>query len=253
MRQKKMIQKIFNKFGYEIISVKDLSKKYPPDFTNRHIRIIERVSDYTLTSPERIFALINSVDYIVRSNIEGTFVECGVWRGGSAMAMMLTLIENGVIDRDFYLYDTFSGMSLPTKFDKTLDGKLASDQYDLLLNPDGTSLWCHANLEEVQENLLSTGYPKDKIMLVKGRVEETLKNSQPTKISLLRLDTDWYESTLTEMQYLYPLLSKHGVLLIDDYGHWQGARRAVDEYLAQNDLNLLLSRIDYTGRLCVKT
>jgi hypothetical protein len=69
----------------------------------------------------------------------------------------------------------------------------------------------------------------------------------------LRLDTDWYESTKHELVHQYPKLSVGGVLIIDDYGHWQGARQAVDEYFNDNRLPILLNRIDYTGRIAIKT
>jgi hypothetical protein len=98
----------------------------------------------------------------------------------------------------------------------------------------------------------STGYPSDLINYVEGKVEETIPVNAPDQISLLRLDTDWYESTKHELIHLYPRLVEGGVLIIDDYGHWQGARRAVDEYIEENNLPLLLCRIDYTGRITVK-
>ena len=83
-------------------------------------------------------------------------------------------------------------------------------------------------------------------------VEDTIPNQAPKEIALLRLDTDWYESTLHELEHLYPRLVSGGVLIIDDYGHWRGAREAVDEYIDKHKLKLFLTRIDYTGRLCVK-
>ena len=90
------------------------------------------------------------------------------------------------------------------------------------------------------------------IIYIKGKVEETIPEIIPGKISLLRLDTDWYESTLHNLNHLFPLLSKGGILILDDYGHWQGARKAVDEYLEKNNVKILLNRIDYTGRIAVK-
>ena len=74
----------------------------------------------------------------------------------------------------------------------------------------------------------------------------------PSGIALLRLDTDWYESTKHELEHLYPLLVSGGVIIIDDYGHWKGAKKAVDEYIKDNNLPLLLNRIDYTGRIGIK-
>ena len=100
--------------------------------------------------------------------------------------------------------------------------------------------------------MASTGYPANQISYVRGPVEQTIPITVPESIALLRLDTDWHASTRHELDYLFPRLVKGGVLIIDDYGHWQGARKAVDDYIAANKLNLLLSRIDYTGRLAVK-
>ena len=97
----------------------------------------------------------------------------------------------------------------------------------------------------------STGYPVGNIRLLKGKVEDTIPGTMPAKIALLRLDTDWYESTKHELTYLFPLLEKSGVLIIDDYGAWQGARKAVDEYLKDNG-TVYLNRIDFTGRLLIK-
>lgn len=108
-------------------------------------------------------------------------------------------------------------------------------------------------LEEVRSNLLGTGYPAERVTFVKGRVEDTLPRVLPGPIALLRLDTAYYESTKRELEQLYPLLVLGGVLIIDDYGHWKGARRAVDEYFAASGLRPFLHRIDYTGRLVLKT
>jgi hypothetical protein len=105
--------------------------------------------------------------------------------------------------------------------------------------------------EEVHANLLSTGYPKDQIHLVKGMVEETIPKVTPGQISLVRLDTDWYGSTKHELTYLFPLLQPGGVLIIDDYGHLKGARKATDEYIRENELDLYLNRVDYTCRLAI--
>ena len=107
-------------------------------------------------------------------------------------------------------------------------------------------------MDEVRRNLFSTGYPENQLSFVEGPVEETIPETVPDKIALLRLDTDWYESTLHELRHLYPLLSEGGVLIIDDYGHWKGAREATDQYLREESPKILLNRIDMTCRLGVK-
>jgi hypothetical protein len=104
----------------------------------------------------------------------------------------------------------------------------------------------------VRENVVSTGYPPNLFHFAKGRVEETLPAQAPDQLALVRLDTDWYESTRHELVHLYPRLAPGGVLIIDDYGHWDGVKRAVDEYFSAQAEPLLLSRIDYAARVAVK-
>jgi O-methyltransferase len=180
-----------------------------------------------------------------------------VWRGGSVLAMIATLQELGVDDRDIHLFDTFEGMTEPTAEDVSpLDGPALETWNESRAR--GERPWDEVfgetkfGEDAVRATLEATGYPRERLHLVRGPVEETLPGSAPARLALLRLDTDWYESTRAEMEHLYPRLSEGGVLIVDDYGHWQGARRAVDEYLAAAGTPLLLSRIDYTGRIAVK-
>jgi hypothetical protein len=166
------------------------------------------------------------------------------------MVVAHTLANIGA-SRRLHLFDTFEGMSEPTDVDKDLRGQVASDF--LATEDKNTSMiWAYCPLEEVKKNLRGTGYDQSQVLFVKGKVEDTIPSQAPAQISLLRLDTDWYESTYHELVHLYPRLSVGGVLIIDDYGHWEGARRAVDQYLAERNLKLLLNRIDYTGRIGVK-
>lgn len=226
-------------------------EQFPPDFDEEAIEIIRTVRPYTGTSVELIFALIQAVRYIVRAKIPGSIVECGVWKGGSMMAAAHTLERLGTDKRDIYLFDTFEGMTRPTDVDISYIGEPASDEYERTKRPDDTSEWCYASLEQVQRNLASTGYDPDKLNFIKGNVEHTIPGMAPSQISLLRLDTDWYESTRHELVHLFPRLSAGGVLIVDDYGHWKGSRKATDEYLERNSF-VLLNRIDYTGRLAIK-
>jgi O-methyltransferase len=227
--------------GPEVGDVSDLSKA--------EREIVNAVKPFTLTSTERIAALLNAVAYISSRSVEGNIVECGVWRGGSMMATALALLRQGDTKRELYLYDTFEGMPPPTEVDKLTDGKTAANL--LAREKPGTGVWCYAGLEEVERNLISTGYPREKMHFIKGKVEETLPERLPGNIALLRLDTDWYESTKQELNYLFPLLDAKGVLILDDYGSWQGARAAVDEYFHEHKLKVYLHRIDATGRILV--
>ncbi len=166
------------------------------------------------------------------------------------MAIAQTLVSEGDTARQLYLYDTFEGMSEPTDVDKAYHGEPASEQ--LSKTPKGEGVWCRAGIEDVRANVLSTGYPPENIHFIKGKVEETLPSASQGAVALLRLDTDWYESTKRELVHLYPLLQSKGVLIVDDYGAWAGAKKAVDEYLLDKNVAAFLHRIDFTGRLMVK-
>jgi O-methyltransferase len=168
------------------------------------------------------------------------------------MAVAKTLIRLGHQDRHLYLFDTFEGMSRPTDSDVMRDGQRAQDIWELNRNPDDTNRFCFAPLEEVRGVMRNTGYDNSKIHFIKGKVEDTLPIQAPSTIALLRLDTDWYESTKHELHHLFPRLSRGGVIIFDDYGCWEGAKKAVDEYLKETRTPLLLHRIDAEARIAVK-
>jgi O-methyltransferase len=222
-----------------------------PDLGPEVRTIIERVKPVTMSGPERIAALYEATRYIARNKIEGDFVECGVWKGGSMMVAALTLLGAGPDRPMLHLFDTYEGMTAPTDVDRS--SLSAATAAELLANNDKSArVWAYSPLDEVRRNLASTGYPSDRLKFVMGRVEDTLPSEAPDKISLLRLDTDWYESTKHELTHLFPRLVAGGVLIVDDYGHWAGSKKAVDEYIEEQGIALLLNRIDYTGRIAVK-
>jgi O-methyltransferase len=251
---REILRSLVNNFGYDLVKPDKrlVINGLPADFDTATLDTYHRVKPYTMTTPERIASLCNAVNYLVKNNIEGDFVECGVWRGGSTMAAIDTLMKTGDTSREIYLYDTYEGMSEPTEHDKVITGTAAGELMSTTDKEDPTSVWCYSALEEVQQNVGSLKYPEGKVHYVKGKVEDTIPQTIPKKIALLRLDTDWYESTAHELKHLYPLLVKGGVIIIDDYGHWEGARKAVDEYIEGEKLPLLLNRIDYTGRIGIK-
>ena len=144
-------------------------------------------------------------------------------------------------------------MSNPETVDVNIHGTTAEDYLSAFEKSEDSRAWAIASKEQVKDNIYSTGYPKEKFKLIEGQVEDTIPGIMPEKISLLRLDTDWYESTKHEMNNLFPLLVKNGVLIIDDYGHWAGCKKAIDEYIKENDLCVLLNRIDQTGRIAIKS
>ena len=170
------------------------------------------------------------------------------------MMIARILKERNVKNRDIYLYDTFEGMSAPSSDDIDYSGndakKLLKDEIENKVN---APIWCYATEEDVLANISATKISLEQVHLIKGKVEDTIPHRSPkSNISLLRLDTDWYASTKHELIHLYPVLSAKGVLIIDDYGHWQGCRKAVDEYFSESGNRKLLHRIDYTGRILIK-
>lgn len=224
--------------------------RIPPDFDPLTAAVVREVMPFTMTSPERIAALRQAVIHVCRHGIAGAIVECGVWRGGSMMAVARTLLEIGA-SRDLVLFDTFAGMTPPEPIDRDIAGTPAATALSREDVATGAT-WAASPLGDVVANLRSTGYPTDRMRFVAGDVADTLPREAPERIAVLRLDTDWYASTRHELEHLYPRLAVGGVLIVDDYGHWEGARRAVDEFLERTSAPILLNRIDYTGRIGIK-
>ena len=230
---------------------------FQDSLTDADRALIAKVRPYTLTGAERIIATLDAVDYIVRRGVPGALVECGVWRGGSVLTMIAGLQRHNVTDRDIYLYDTFEGMTAPSEYDTSAFEDPATTTW-ARASAAGRRAWGYFfdsdvfGLEQVRELVLSTGYPPERIHFEVGPVEETLPAQAPDEVALLRLDTDFYDSTRHELVHLYPRVASGGVLIVDDYGHWDGCRRAVDDYFQECAPLPLLSRIDYTGRTAVK-
>jgi len=185
---------------------------------------------YAAMSRARLYAVVKAVQYVHRNELPGSVAICGVARGGCALAVARAFRNVGVLDRRIWLYDTF-------------DGKSRHDYDDYEVSRDYVA--------EILEKRCPQ-YDQSAFVYVEGMVEDTIPQRVPDAISILHLDTDWYESTKHELIHLWPRLVAGGVVLIDDYGCWDGARRAVDEYIEENNIRLLLTPVDYTGRLGVK-
>jgi O-methyltransferase len=242
---KRRAKQFVHSLGYEVRRA-DSSSQWPLDFQQRDIDLYEEVSPYTLTPPPAVAALADAVRYVCANEVPGAIVECGVWRGGSMRAVARTLLDAGETDTDLYLFDTFEGMSEPTDEDVMWTGERA----DAVLARESrdSNFWARASLDQVREVMFALPYPMSRIHFVEGKVEDTIPDQAPDEIALLRLDTDWYESTKHELLHLYPRLVPGGVLILDDYGWWRGAGRATDEYFQEHGPAPLLVRIDPEGR-----
>jgi len=244
---------ILSLFGLKIARKSDLNRPFPVEISDADKSIFRYVRSNRLSTStdERLYATIMACRHVVERGIDGDFVECGVWRGGNSVlaAGVFKAMNAG---RSAWLFDTFAGMTAPTEADVNFRGEIAESKFKVNQRA-GHNDWCYAPIEQVTANFQKAGLLSDRIKFIKGDVARTLavSGNLPEKISVLRLDTDWYESTKTELEVLYPRLNSGGILIIDDYGHWGGARKAVDEYFASN-ARPFFQYIDHTGRIAVK-
>ncbi len=250
---KKFVAFILTKLGYRLEKY-DFSRP-PLDMDKGFEEICSISKRYTLTSVERMYTLYKAIEYVVNAGIQGDIVETGVWKGGSMMLAALTLQKFDDVRRKIYLYDTYGGMTKPGEKDIMFANHYSAKEKwdDIQKNKAYQDIWfCYASLEEVRNNLKITNYPEDKLIFVEGDVEETIPGKMPEQIAILRLDTDWYASTKHVLKHLFPIIVSGGVLIIDDYGHWQGAKEAVEEYFKEQNKKIFLIRVDKTGRAGIK-
>jgi len=223
--------------------------EFPADFSEQDIDDFRFARPYTLVPPERIFTQTRAVEHIIKHGVPGAFVECGTWKGGSSMAMARALKRLGATNRELYLFDLYANnWPMPTEHD-VHHGISALEQARAGYEVPPEHIY---TLEDVKRNMGLVGYPEDRTHYVMGSVMDTLPGRAPEQIALLRLDTDFYESTLHELVHLYPRLVSGGVIIIDDYGDWEGSRKATDEYLARHNVPLCLIRVDLGARMAVK-
>lgn len=227
--------------------------------------LFDKYKNDTMVPPMDAYYSYLAANYVGNNNIEGSIVECGVYRGGLTMIMAETIekYSNNNFDREYYLLDTFLGMPEPSKEDfkmsLTLNNsvndviKHTKDKYLSSLNDVGKSNWCLGEIEEVKKTINKSGIDINKFFLIEGMVEKTLQNNTIPDIAILRLDTDFYSSTIAELKILYPKLVKGGVLIIDDYGVWNGATKATHEYFNffKDDFPLLIP-LPKNGAILVK-
>lgn len=248
------VGKAASTLGLSISRSSTLSRRLPVEATEEDQSIIDLVRPFSMTSSARLWSLLQAIDYVVEQPVPGDLVECGVWRGGSVMAMAHRLQAHGEYSRELWLYDTYEGMTDPSEFDiEATTGTTAKALLSSTPIADGDNVWCIASLDDVTANIASTGYPLSHVHFVKGDVVSTLQQTIPDRIALLRLDTDWYASTKVSLEVLYPRMSPGAVCILDDYGHWMGARKAVDDYFEKQGFRPFMHPIDFSGRVFLKT
>jgi len=213
-------------------------------------QVLASVRPFTMVPETRLRFMYDAIERVNQNGIAGDIVEAGVWKGGMSMIMAIAQLHTSLpgLERQSWLYDTFEGLPAPSAdndahskdiYEKIQSGEMTPEQEKGWSVEQGK--WNYGPEELVQKNMLATGFPKDQIHFVRGKVEDTLKalENLPEKIAILRLDTDWYESTKAELEILLPRLQPGGLLFIDDYCTWGGSRKAADEMLDMHAMPLV--------------
>lgn len=198
----------------------------------------------TLLSPARLDNIKNCIEDIIKNQISGDLIETGIWRGGSVIYMKAVLNANNISDKIIWGADSFQGFPIP------------QEQYDKDITMDasmGDPNIMKVSLEQVKNNFNLYGLLDKNIKFLKGWFHETLPNAPIGKLSLLRLDGDYYESTMCALINLYPKLSVGRYIIIDDYGHFHVCAKAVNDYRRLTGINEEIKIIDYTGVYWKKT
>jgi len=228
-------------------------ERFPGYVDQEFISLYRKYCHDTMVDWQGLYASWLAARNIGYRRIPGAIVECGVYKGGCSMIMAEAAYATGRTDTEVWLYDTFSGMSEPTEYDfKGVAAKETSVdlQKKFTKRKQGNHVdWCYGSLEQVKATARRSPLAPENFYFVRGKVEETIPSKIPDQISLLRLDTDWYESTRHELEHLYPRLSPLGILIIDDYGTWAGARKAVNEYFKDPSTDPLLLPDSHNGAL----
>ena len=245
---KNLINKSINQMGYSIIN----NDQKIVELNEKDSNLINLISNYSMTPKIRIYNLLQALRHLKHKKIHGDYVECGVWKGGNILLFKKFLETDDEYHRNIYAYDTFEGMTSPDENDFEISNNNFATK---LLEEDKskkTNVWGVCSLEEVKKNISKHVKNLNNINFIKGPVENTLNERKniPEKISLLRLDTDWYQSTKKELEVLYEKVESGGVIIIDDYGHWGGSKKAVDEFFSNKFV--WMHYVDYACRLIIK-
>ena len=249
-----IIRLILNKLGYKIISNKDWMHKMENlivEASDEELVEFEKINKISLTSQPNKWSLLQSLKHVKDNKIDGDIVETGVFKGAN-LILINNFLNKFHINKKIFAYDTYSGQSDPTDLDYDIKGTSMKKKFSDYKKQNITPVFCA--LDDVKDNIKKySNNNLDKITFIKGKVEDTLivEKNLPSKISILRLDTDFYESVKTSLEILYPRLVSGGVLIIDDYGHFKGAKIAVDNFF-KDKKSIWMHRVDYTCRLILK-
>ena len=204
-----------------------------------------------MTSELNLITTFLCLEYLVKNKIDGDFIECGTWRGGHGIIASHIFKKYG-IDKEVILIDTFEGMTEAGQQDFFWDGQRAKAKLNQIDEGKTIGEFLISNAQELENHLIYLDLI-DNVRIIQGDVRQVLNTNNFKSISFLRLDTDFYDSTKMELEKLFPKVSNGGFVLIDDYDAWSGSKKATDEYLLENNLNYMLTKIDYGARIIQKS
>lgn len=254
---KKILIKLLNtlNLNYELRRFKRKTKSLPfeLDAFERNLIYEIRENNLSMCSYSRLAATAMACKYICENNTEAVFVECGVWRGGNGI-IAAAIFEKYKTPYKIYLFDTYKGMTKPTKEDKKISGGELALKLFTLKKGKVFNDWCYAPIEQVKDNFKKYGLLNKNIFFIEGDITKTLLKSENTPgiISILRLDTNWHKSTKIILEKLYPKLKIGGVLLSNDYAFWSGSKKAIDDYFKKNSNRPYFQYVDHSGRTAIK-
>lgn len=223
-----MINRFLKKFGLLLVSEKYVKNIYNPkieDLTHFDEKNINRCREYSSCSFINLYSMISAMKFIKNNKTKGDLVECGIYRGGCSMVLSEYNFHLN-LNKKVYAYDTFEGMPRPDHdIDKRFDGNAAIDIWK-----KNNKSWLKCSLKDVKDNFKKAKVDISDTYFVKGKIENTLKHKCPKAVSLLRLDLDLYEPTMSALETFYPLMSNKSLIFVDDYNHWNGCKLAVDKF-----------------------
>lgn len=204
------------------------------------LKNLERVESYTMLSIERLYDLYLTVNYLNSADIEGDFMEIGTWKGG---ALGMALLSDKTNTRNVIGFDTFEGHNKPGVDEFDVRGQNMQKRWEE--NNSSGLKWaqadftaCKAFLEELSSN------SPNRVNLIKGDIKLTSENFIPRKLAILRIDCDWYPESLVSLKVFWPNLVSGGFLILDDYGHHSGQKKAFEEYFKNQPQKI--THVDYS-------
>lgn len=246
------INKVLSRFGYSIVKPENWRPKNNFERLNLPAEVEHHVRNNSMLSEIRLKNIVDISSYLLQNNIYGDFVECGVWKGGS-VALMAYIMKEQDKKRMLHLFDAFDDICEP---DANVDGERAIELVGGKENAQGRLQAVkgvydykggHGN--DVEAYTLITekiDYDKKFVKVHKGWFQDTLPmaKNEIDKIALLRLDGDWYSSTKVCLENLYDKVVNNGIIIIDDYGAYEGCKKAVDEFLNERNLTPFMINVD---------